>query len=124
MASVDEIPRDSAAAERPPAPIGRYGSTRYAPAPVGPPPGAGSSPHEALHWLVPVGRSWQSIVAGYLGLFSPVIWFLAPFSIGIGIWALVGAQPGAHGRGRAITGIVGGLLGAGIGLAVLLGALG
>ena len=75
-----------------------------------------------MHWIVPVGRSWQSIVAGYLGLFSLVIWVLAPISIGAGIWALMRAQHGGHGRGRAITGIVGGVIGAALGIAVILGA--
>ena len=68
-------------------------------------------PRNAMHWIAPVGRSWQSILAGYLGILSPVIVFLAPFAIGTGIWALVAARRGGHGRGRAWTGIVGGLLG-------------
>jgi len=51
-----------------------------------------------------------------------LVWVLAPFSIGVGIWALARARHGGHGRGRAITGIVGGLIGAALGIAVLTGA--
>jgi hypothetical protein len=72
-----------------------------------------------MHWVLPVGRSWQSVLAGYLGLLSLLIWVLAPFSIGVGIWALVRARSGGHGTGRAITGIVCGTLGVVIGAAFL-----
>lgn len=74
------------------------------------PPRAGSSPRDPLHWLVPVGRSWQSIVAGYLGLFAIVIWPLGPVAIGFGFWALRKAQVGGHGRGRAVLALVVGVL--------------
>lgn len=74
-------------------------------------PASDNGPSTAMHWMLPVGRSWQSVTAGYLGLFSLAIWVLGPVSIGVGIWALVRANHGGHGRGRAITGIVGGLLG-------------
>ncbi|NTW39680.1 MAG: DUF2510 domain-containing protein [Cellulomonadaceae bacterium] len=70
-----------------------------------------NGPDSAMHWVVPVGRSWQAILAGYLGLFSLGLWAIGPVSIGFGIWALVRASRGGHGRGRAITGIVGGVLG-------------
>jgi Protein of unknown function (DUF2510)/Domain of unknown function (DUF4190) len=85
---------------------------------VGPPayaqphPAEGSDPHDALHWIVPVGRSWQSIVAGYLGLICLVIWPLGPVAIGFGIWAVtLAGRRGSHGRGRAWFGIVGGIFG-------------
>lgn len=71
----------------------------------------GHGPRDAMHWLVPVGRSWQSIVAGYLGLLAVGIWVLGPFAIGAGVWALVRARSGGHGSGRAVLGVVGGLLG-------------
>lgn len=83
------------------------------------PPAADHGPKSAVHWLVPVGRSWQSIVAGYLGLLSLALWILAPVSIGMGIWALVRARDGGHGRGRAVFGIVGGVLGAVFGVLFL-----
>ena len=34
--------------------------------------GSDLGPSSAVHWLVPVGRSWQSITAGYLGLLGLV----------------------------------------------------
>jgi hypothetical protein len=61
---------------------------------------------------MPVGRSWQSIVAGYLGLFSFVLVFLAPFAIGFGIWGLrLAGSADGHGRGRCWFGIIGGVAG-------------
>ncbi|WP_225755611.1 DUF2510 domain-containing protein [Actinotalea sp. Marseille-Q4924] len=77
---------------------------------------ADNGPSTAVHWMLPVGRSWQSVVAGYLGLLSLGFWVLGPFAIASGVWALVRAQDGGHGRGRAITGILGG----GIGCVILL----
>lgn len=79
-----------------------------------------NGPGNVAHWMIPVGRSWQSILAGYLGLLSLGIWPLGPFAIGVGIWALVKARQGGHGRGRAITGIVGGAVGVAILLAFAL----
>jgi len=66
---------------------------------------------DAMHWILPVGRSWQSIVAGYLGLIALGVWALGPVAVGFGIWALRVASGGGHGRGRAWFGIIGGLLG-------------
>lgn len=83
-----------------------------------------NGPSTAVHWMLPVGRSWQSVVAGYLGLLSLGIWVLGPFAIGFGSWALVRAQHGGHGRGRAITGILGGGIGCVILIAFALNAAG
>jgi hypothetical protein len=83
-------------------------SQQYPPYAVAP---RDDGPGSAIHWMLPVGRSWQSVLAGYLGLFSLAIWLLGPVSIAFGVWALVRANRGGHGRGRAITGIVGGLVG-------------
>lgn len=77
-----------------------------------------TGPDDALHWILPVGRSWQSITAGYLGLFGLLIWPLAPFALGLGIWAL--RIPGGHGRGRAIFAIIAGVLGTAFGVLALL----
>jgi hypothetical protein len=73
-------------------------------------PGVGASPGDPVHWLIPTGRSWQAILAGYLGLVSLVVWVLGPVAAGFGIWALVRSSedPRLHGRGRAIFGIVAG----------------
>ncbi|GEA87056.1 DUF2510 domain-containing protein [Cellulomonas cellasea] len=85
--------------------------------------GIGRGPSDVVHWLLPTGRSWQSIVAGYLGLFALVLWPVAPFSLALGVWALVRAQHGGHGRGRAVFAIVAGLLGVVVGVAFLTGFL-
>lgn len=62
--------------------------------------------------MLPTGRSWQSITAGYLGLLSFVVLFLGPFAIAFGIWGLqVAGKTGSHGRGRSVFAIVGGLFG-------------
>ncbi|GGC02526.1 DUF2510 domain-containing protein [Cellulomonas carbonis] len=81
----------------------------------GTPPAPENGPRNVVHWLLPVGRSWQSITAGYLGLLALGIWVLGPFAIATGVWALVRASKHeGHGRGRAITGIVCGLVGTAI----------
>jgi hypothetical protein len=72
---------------------------------------AASGPTDAVHWMLPVGRSWQSITAGYVGLFSLGVWALGPVAIWLGIWAMQKASTGGHGRGRAIFAIVTGALG-------------
>jgi len=72
---------------------------------------AASGPTDVVHWMLPVGRSWQSITAGYVGLFSLGIWAFGPVAIWLGIWAMQKASTGGHGRGRAIFAIVTGTLG-------------
>ncbi|GEL95257.1 hypothetical protein CCO02nite_19150 [Cellulomonas composti] len=81
-----------------------------------PRPSDETGPGSAVHWLVPVGRSWQSVTAGYVGLFSLLVWPLGPVAIGLGVWALVRARHGGHGRGRAIFAIVAGVVATGAGL--------
>ena len=66
---------------------------------------------DAVHWMLPVGRSWQSITAGYVGLLSLGLWALGPVAIWLGIWAIKKARTGGHGRGRAVFAIVTGTLG-------------
>ncbi|MCL2422782.1 MAG: DUF2510 domain-containing protein [Micrococcales bacterium] len=72
-------------------------------------------PSSALHWMAPVGRSWQSVVGGYLGLAALLSWMFAGLgfggavvggvvgvsTLGLGVWALRCAAQGGHGRGRA-----------------------
>jgi tetrahydromethanopterin S-methyltransferase subunit C len=86
--------------------------------------GFDTGPSSVLHYIVPVGRSWQSVVAPYLGLVSllpvPVIGQL--FGIGgivLGAIALRRVSTGGHGTGRAITAIVLGSIGTIFGLIVL-----
>lgn len=79
------------------------------------PPAHDNGPGTAMHWVVPVGRSWQSVTAGYLALVCLLFAFFGPLGIvtggvtlWLGLWALRLAGDGGHGRGRAIFGIVGG----------------
>ncbi|WP_430787646.1 zinc ribbon domain-containing protein [Actinoplanes sp. G11-F43] len=68
-------------------------------------------PGGATHWMLPVGRSWQSIAAGYVALFAIVVWPLGPVALGLGGWALVRARrENAHGTGRAVFAVIVGVL--------------
>ncbi len=66
----------------------------------------------ALRMLVPIGRSWLAILAGYLGLFSLLL-VPAPFAIVAGVAALreLKRNPALYGKGRAWFGIVAGSVG-------------
>ena len=86
-------------------------------------PPQGSSPSEPLHWLLPIGRSWQSIAAGYVGLVALAIWPLGPVAIALGIWAMSRARHGGHGRGRAVFAIVVGTAVSALGAYLLTGYL-
>lgn len=74
------------------------------PAPLGDDP--------AIRMLLPVGRSGWAIAAGYFGLFS-VLCFPAPLSVILGVIAIVHLRrnPKLHGMGRAVFGLVMGVLG-------------
>jgi hypothetical protein len=77
---------------------------------------------DPLRFVIPVNPSVWAIAAGYLGLFS-VLCVFAPFSLIAGILALkdLKANPNKTGRGRALFGIIMGVIGTGtmIGVAVL-----
>jgi len=64
-----------------------------------------------MRLLLPVGRSWWAIAAGYCGLLSPLIVF-APFAIIFGICAIydIKKHKTKHGLGRAIFGIIMGVV--------------
>jgi hypothetical protein len=67
----------------------------------------GAHPDDVVHWLIPTGRPWQTIVAGYVGIVTLFAWFLGPVSIGVGVAGLRAAKrTRSHGRGRAIFAIV------------------
>lgn len=88
------------------------------------PPRVGADPSDPVHWLLPTGRTWQSIAAGYVALLAMFLWFLGPVAVGLGIWALTASRKsGAHGRGRAIFAVVVGTLATFIMVAVVLQAL-
>jgi hypothetical protein len=62
--------------------------------------------------LLPVGRSGYAIAAGYLGLLSLVI-YPAPLALVFGILAVrhIKRDPTKHGMGRAVFGIIMGIIG-------------
>lgn len=66
----------------------------------------------AMRWLLPVGRSGWAIAAGYLGLFG-LLACPAPLALIISIIAIIDLKrhPDRHGMGRAIFGLVVGILG-------------
>ena len=69
-----------------------------------------------MRMLMPVGRSGWAIAAGYLGLFSVLV-LPAPISIIVSIIAIRdirrsrGTAKVKHGMGRAVFGLVMGILG-------------
>jgi hypothetical protein len=66
----------------------------------------------AIRMLLPIGRSGWAIAAGYAGLFA-VLAFPAPIALILGIIAIrdIKRHPKRHGMGRAIFGLVMGILG-------------
>lgn len=87
-------------------------------APGGPPPGYYGQPprpiedEPGIRWILPVGQSGWAIAAGYLGLFSAIC-FPAPLAVVCGIMAIrdLRRNPRLSGWGRAIFGLVMGLIG-------------
>lgn len=77
-----------------------------------------------LRMIIPAGRSVWAILAGYLGLFS-VLLFPAPFAVLFGVLAVreLRSQPSKHGIGRAIFGIVCGSLAMGLAAGVWISAM-
>ena len=73
---------------------------------VGGPPSL--EPSATMRALLPVGRTWQAIVAGYVGLFAIVVIFLGPVALGLGIWGL---RIDPHGKGRSVFAVVAGVWG-------------
>lgn len=69
-----------------------------------------------MRLLLPVGRSGWAIAAGYLGLFSLIV-IPAPISLIVSLMAIrdirrsKGSAKPKHGMGRAIFGLVMGILG-------------
>ncbi|MGE9266604.1 MAG: hypothetical protein ACQKBY_00800 [Verrucomicrobiales bacterium] len=87
--------------------------------PVSPPPPPVSSQSGddfGMRLLLPVGRSPWAIAAGYLGLFALII-IPAPLALIVSIIALIDLQKSKkserpkHGMGRALFGLITGLLG-------------
>ena len=77
---------------------------------------AASGPHDLgedplVRMLLPVGRSGLAIAAGYAGLFA-VLCFPAPIALVLGILAIrdLRKHPEKHGMGRAVFGLVSGII--------------
>ena len=85
---------------------------------------APAAPDPFLQMAIPIGRSWWAIAAGYFGLFS-VLLLPAPVALILGIAALsdIKKNPEKLGKGRAIFGIIMGILGTGLLLLILIMAL-
>lgn len=77
-----------------------------------------------LRALLPVGRSLGAIVAGYMGLFSILV-FPAPLALVLSILAIIELRPNPrkHGMGRAVFGLVMGALGTTVFVLLLSGAI-
>ena len=71
-----------------------------------PPPGIGDD--AGMRMLLPVGRSFWAIAAGYCGLLSLLCWILGPAAILCGVMALrdMKLHPERHGMGRVWTGFI------------------
>jgi len=97
--------------------------------PISIPPIPGYTPPRRLEqdpmvrMLIPIGRSAWAIAAGYAGLFS-LTCFLSPIALILGIIAIrdIKRHPEKHGMGRAIFGLVMGILGTIALLVFLVGA--
>jgi hypothetical protein len=83
-------------------------------------PAADIGQDAGMRMLLPVGRSGWAIAAGYLGLFSFVV-LPGPLALIVSIIAIVHMKrnPKVHGMGRAIFGLVMGILATAL-LAVML----
>jgi hypothetical protein len=91
-------------------PSGLPGRDQPVPLPVIPPKQLGDDP--LVRMILPVGRSGWAIAAGYLGLFALAV-YPAPLALICGVIAIVDIKrhPNRHGMGRAIFGIVMGVIG-------------
>jgi hypothetical protein len=93
------------------------------------PPAAGAIGDDAgMRLLLPVGRSGWAIAAGYLGLFSLIV-VPAPLALVVSLIAIRdirrsqrGPKP-KRGMGRAVFGLVMGVLGTALLLMIALGAM-
>ena len=93
------------------------------------PPRVGRTPSSresdaVTRMLIPVDRSGWAIAAGYAGLFS-LICFPAPIAIVLGLVAIrdIKRHPDRHGMGRAVFGLVMGIVGTGFLIFGIFGAL-
>jgi len=123
------VPAASWPVAPPPLPAGFPPSQGHAPPPprapfdyrVMPQPYPSADP--SMRWLIPIDRSGWAIAAGYLGLFSFFGGFLGPVAVIVPIIAIrdIKKHPDRHGMGRAIFGLIAGVLGTIILVFVLVG---
>ena len=86
-----------------------------------PMPGEDIGQNAGIRMLIPVGRSAWAIAAGYLGLFCLCI-LPAPVAVIISVVAIneLRRDKSKHGMGRAVFGLVAGILGCIGGLVILI----
>jgi len=94
------------------------------PDPLPVPPGASAynAPDDrVMRALIPIGRSWWAIASGYLAFFV-MIPFVGLAAIATGVLGILAIRKreGLHGMGRAVFGIVMGVLGTGFWVYLLL----
>lgn len=85
---------------------------------VSAPPPALTGKEDPLYWVIPVGRPWQAIVAGYLGIACTIMWLLGPVgvvfgaaSVAFGIAGLkVAERQRSGGQARSWFGVIAGAL--------------
>lgn len=77
---------------------------------IKPAPNAPRSADPGLAFIIPVNQSGLALAAGYLGLFSFILWPLGPFAIYAGIKARSAERVGPAGL-RIATGFIGGVFG-------------
>ena len=75
----------------------------------------------SLRAVLPVGRTVLAIAAGYLGLFGMFIPPIAPITIIVSLLAIrdLKKRPQMHGMGRAVFGLVAGVIGIAFGVVLL-----
>ena len=100
------------------APIGRANP------PYRPPPSTSVGDDPGMRMLLPVGRSGWAIAAGYLGLLS-LLGCVGPIAVVVSIVAIrdIKAHPDRHGMGRAVFGLVMGIVGSLVLVGMIFGAL-
>ncbi len=82
----------------------------------------GAEDSAALRAVLPIGRTFLSIAAGYLGLFALFLGLAAPVAIPVSILAIrqLKKHPEKRGMGRAVFGLVGSAIGIAVGIAILI----
>jgi LSD1 subclass zinc finger protein len=110
--AISEAPQPAEVVEAMPVPMAPGAANNpFSPHPLPPRPVPDLGDNAAVRMLLPVGRSGWAIAAGYAGLFSPLP-CAAPVAIVLGVIAIIHIRgnPKLHGMGRAIFGLVMGII--------------